>query len=94
MAETHQALPPTDGDDARRMRAEIETARSRVRNLERALDTNRGIGIAIGILMAREGLTQDDAWERLAAISQARQRKVRDVADEIVYTGQVPPAHP
>lgn len=84
---------PQDGDAADRLgqlRAEMEAARTRAGHLEKALDTNRYIGMAIGILMARENLTQDAAWDRLVTISQATQRKVRDVADEIVYTGDVP----
>ena len=81
---------PQDGDAAFRLRQELNVAHTRADNLEKALDSNRYIGMAIGILMAREGLTQDGAWERLVTISQASQRKVREVADEIVYTGQIP----
>lgn len=82
-----------DGDAALRLgrlRAELEAAQGRLAHLEKALDSNRAIGVAIGIVMAREALTQDAAWERLVTLSQARQQKVRDLADEIVYTGDVP----
>jgi AmiR/NasT family two-component response regulator len=84
--------PAPDRDAARRLRAEIAVALARIRNLERALETNRNIGVAIGILMAREGLTLERAWDRLVTFSQVSQRKVREVADEIVYTGQLPTA--
>jgi GAF domain-containing protein len=71
---------------------ESEQLRQRVANLEIALATNRHIGTAIGIVMARELLTPDQAFDRLRSISQRRRRKLRDVADEVVRTGEVPDA--
>ena len=70
-----------------------ETARYRDRaaNLEIALESNRQIGSAIGIVMARELLTADQAFERLRDVSQRQHRKLRDIADEVIRTGQLPP---
>ena len=70
----------------------LQTARQRERaaHLEIALESNRHIGSAIGILMARELLTGDQAFERLREASQRLHRKLRDVADEVISTGQLP----
>ncbi len=69
--------------------AELEDARQRIRNLETALATNRRIGIAVGIVMTRLGLTEDEAFQRLVAESQASGRKLRSVADTIVHQGDL-----
>ena len=67
------------------------TEHDRAENLERALQSNREIGVAIGILMSRCGLTEQAAFDLLRLTSQHQHRKLRDVAAEIVYTGELPP---
>ena len=62
----------------------------KVRNLEIALDTSRDIGAAIGILMARYLLTQDQGFQLLQLASQGGHRKLRDVAAEVLDTGDLP----
>lgn len=64
--------------------------RERAANLEVALESNRHIGSAVGILMARELLTADQAFERLRDTSQRLHRKLRDLADEVINTGELP----
>jgi transcriptional regulator with GAF, ATPase, and Fis domain len=54
------------------------------RNLEEALQSRGVIDQAKGILMAREGYTADEAFEILRRASQRSNRKVRDLATEIV----------
>jgi chromosome segregation ATPase len=66
---------------------QLAAAKERIANLERALETNRHIAMAIGILMARGAMTEDQAFERLRQLSQRRHVKLRDVAEEVVYTG-------
>lgn len=58
-------------------------------NLQAALDTRDVIGQAKGILMARHKLTSDDAFELLRRASQSRNQKLRDVAQDVVATGQL-----
>jgi hypothetical protein len=65
--------------------------RERAANLEVALATNRHIGSAIGIVMARELLTAEQAFDRLRDASQRQHRKLRDIAEEVIRTGQLPP---
>jgi GAF domain-containing protein len=62
-------------------------ARQRVANLERALDSNRQIGMAMGILMATHRITGDDAFALLRIASQNGNRKLAAVADEVIHTG-------
>ncbi|HEY2042114.1 MAG TPA: GAF and ANTAR domain-containing protein [Jatrophihabitans sp.] len=63
-------------------------------HLERALESNREIGTAIGILMARKLLTSEQAFDQLRVASQNLHRKLRDVADEVKNTGELPHYQP
>ena len=59
-------------------------------NLRRALESNREIGMALGILMARELHTAEQAFTRLRTASQHLHRKLHDVATEVIETGSLP----
>lgn len=59
-------------------------------NLRRALDSNRIIGAAMGILMAHHRITQEQAFTVLRTVSQNSNRKLRAVADDVVETGALP----
>jgi hypothetical protein len=59
----------------------------RVVNLERALESNRDIGVAIGVLMALHKVTREQAFDLLRMASQAKHRKVRDLAHDVAETG-------
>ncbi|MGA9872219.1 MAG: GAF and ANTAR domain-containing protein [Rhodococcus sp. (in: high G+C Gram-positive bacteria)] len=62
----------------------------RIRELATAVDTNREIGVAIGIVMSRYNLTKDAAFDMLVVASSHTNRKLRDIARETVGTGDVP----
>jgi GAF domain-containing protein len=62
----------------------------RAENLETALRTNREIGMAVGILMVRYGLTDQAAFDLLRVTSQREHRKLREIAAETVYSGELP----
>jgi GAF domain-containing protein len=66
------------------------TAERKVENLEIALESSRQIGAAMGILMARRLVTKDQAFELLKTASQHLHRKLRDIALEVIETGEVP----
>lgn len=68
-------------------RVVLDEADDRAENLQRALGTNRVIGTALGILMVQERITADQAFTRLREASQTSNRKLRDVADDVVFTG-------
>ncbi len=55
-----------------------------------ALGTSRQIGRAVGIVMARELVTEQRAFAMLQAASQRLNRKLRDVAVEVELTGSLP----
>jgi chromosome segregation ATPase len=59
------------------------------RNLELALRSSRTIGAAIGIVMAKQAVHEAEAFEILRQASMDTNRKVRDLADEVVLTGEV-----
>ena len=62
---------------------------AKAENLARALETNRHIGTAIGILMAEYKLSDDAAFDLMRATSQNTHRKIRDIADDVVLTGRL-----
>ena len=62
-------------------------ARHRAANLMRALESNREIGVAIGILMQRHHLTREQAFDVLRIASQDANRKLADIAAEVAVTG-------
>lgn len=62
-----------------------------VMQLERALESNREIGVAMGILMAQQRWSQTEAFDRLVTSSQHLNRRLRDIAAEVARTRQLPP---
>lgn len=67
----------------------MEVSRQRAENLEVALRSNREIGTAIGVLMAQHKLTRDQALELLRLASQDSNRKLAEIATEVVETGEL-----
>ena len=65
-------------------------AAERETHLENALRSRDRISQAKGILMERYKLTSDQAFTLLARASSATNRKIRDVAEEIAATGDIP----
>ncbi|MFM6850168.1 MAG: GAF and ANTAR domain-containing protein, partial [Terrabacter sp.] len=59
----------------------------RAQNLEVALHNSRTIGAAIGILTERHRIPPAHAFDRLRQASQLGNRKISDLADELVRTG-------
>jgi hypothetical protein len=59
-------------------------------HFEAALSSSRRIGTAIGIIMARELVSSDEAFQRLRTASQTLNRKLRDIAEEVERTGSLP----
>jgi AmiR/NasT family two-component response regulator len=65
---------------------------SEVENLKAALHNSRRIGIALGIIVERDRITIDQAFEVLREASQRTNRKLRDLADDVIESGVIP--HP
>jgi ANTAR domain/GAF domain len=62
-------------------------ANHKAATLQHALETNRDIGIAIGILMASHKITREAAFDLLRITSQGFHRKLREVAVDVMETG-------
>ncbi|TVR36549.1 MAG: ANTAR domain-containing protein [Nitriliruptor sp.] len=58
--------------------------------LERAIASRDIIGQAKGILIERRHLTTADAFAKLAELSQRHNIRVREIAEQIVTTGEIP----
>jgi hypothetical protein len=67
-----------------------EDEERRYENLNAALATRETIGEALGILMERERITADQAFDILRRASQHFNIKLRDVAQNLVDTGENP----
>jgi hypothetical protein len=67
-----------------------EDEERRAENLNAALGTRETIGEALGILMERERITADQAFDILRRASQHLNIKLRDVAQNLVETGESP----
>jgi hypothetical protein len=63
--------------------------RSTILNLEKALASNRQIGMAVGVIMATYRLTPERSFELLRVASMNTNRKLRDVAESVVRTGSL-----
>lgn len=69
---------------------ELDRARHEVEQLRSALQSNRTIGVAIGVLMATRHVDRDTAFAMLRTASQRRNRKLRDVAADVEFAGRIP----
>ncbi|HZZ50381.1 MAG TPA: GAF and ANTAR domain-containing protein [Pseudonocardia sp.] len=63
-------------------------------NLRQALDTSRRIGEAIGVVMSRYRITEVEAFDRLVQHSQQHNIKVRNLAEDILQSGELPTPKP
>ncbi len=73
---------------------EAEDLHVRLVHLETAVLSHEVVGRAQGILMERHRLTADEAFDRLRVTSQHLNRKLIDIAQDLVDTGReaLPPA--
>jgi hypothetical protein len=62
-------------------------SKERADNLQQALESNRDIGVAMGVLMMKHKLTRQQAFDLLRVASQHSNRKLRDIAVEVADTG-------
>jgi dsDNA-binding SOS-regulon protein len=62
----------------------INTIENRAEDLEAALASRTAINLACGVIMAQNRCTQEEAMEILTKVSSNRNRKLRDVAKELI----------
>jgi len=80
MLAAHAAVAMSDAQTAEQLRA--------------AVDSRDLIGMAKGVLIERHRLTPAQAFTLLSRASQAANRRLLDVADELVHTGALPSSSP
>jgi len=73
-------------ETARARHAELVTLRDEAESLSEALATRKVVERAKGILMEREGLSENDAFVRLRRASQSSGRPLRVVAEAVIAT--------
>jgi response regulator NasT len=71
---------------ARARHDELQALREEAESLQEALAARKVIERAKGLLMAKEGLTEDEAFSRLRRASQASQRPLKVIAEAVVAT--------
>ena len=62
----------------------INSAQSRAEDLEAAMQSRTAINLACGVIMAQNRCSQAEAMEILTKVSSNRNRKLRDVATELI----------
>jgi two-component system, response regulator PdtaR len=71
---------------ARARHEELQALREEAESLQEALAARKVIERAKGLLMAKEGLSEDEAFSRLRRASQASQRPLKVIAEAVVAT--------
>lgn len=69
----------------------LQDARDQAENLRAAMESRAAIEQAKGILIERYKVTADQAFRLLARVSMHTNRKVRDLAEHLVLTGELDP---
>lgn len=64
-------------------------ANEKAANLTKALESNREIGVAVGILMKTYDVTREGAFDLLRIASQTANRKLIDIAAEVADRGTI-----
>jgi hypothetical protein len=96
LAQSRKDLAQSQGDlaqsrhDLAESRADLVAANELSDHLQEALRTSRQIGMAIGILMERHKLTAEQAFDQLREGSSRRNVKLRDIAEQLLFTGEDP----
>lgn len=76
------------------VRHDLTSARKQASNLRIALASSRTIAVAIGITMERLQVSEQQAFDVLRRASQHGHRKIRDIAEDIVFCGVLPTTGP
>ena len=75
---------------AKLLHQRLTDAENTIQQLQLALTTSRRIGMAVGIIMARLAVSEEEAFQTLVRASQNSHRKLHDIAEDVIYTGQLP----
>lgn len=81
--------PPEDGELMGAVLDLVHDLDGQVTHLKAALQSNRRIGIAMGIVMSQLRISDDEAFAALRQVSQRTNRKLHDVAEDVIYAGHL-----
>lgn len=87
---THAGVALAAASELEQANLALSVELKRLENLHEALASRQVIGRAEGILMQRELITADEAFDLLRRASQHLNTKLREVAQIVVDTGEVP----
>jgi curved DNA-binding protein CbpA len=80
----HGAKPGGEPDHEPDLSQQVRALTAQVSQLTFARDSNRRIGMAMGILMNQCQVDEEDAFDVLRRISQNTNRKLRDIAEDVI----------
>ncbi len=80
---------PSAATEREGLARQLEKVEETNAGLLNALTSNREIGAACGILMAQRRLTYEAAFDELRRHSQQTHRKLRDVAADVLFVGDL-----
>lgn len=79
----HETWPPEAVEVVARAAESMRTLRTRVSQLEGALESRVVIEQAKGVLAERHGLTMDEAFQLLRRVARSNQLRLRDLAADV-----------
>lgn len=69
--------------------ADLRRLRDTEKQLQTALNENREVSMAVGLLMERRRLNRQQAFEVLRSTARAQRRKIADVAEEVLAAAEL-----
>lgn len=69
---------------------EIEALHATTRELQRALDADRNVSVAVGLLMAQNNLGRVEAFQTLRQTARSLRMKLADLAETFIQTRELP----
>jgi len=82
-----QLIPAIEAAIARA--ADIWNLRKSGQQLQTALNENREVSMAVGLLMARRRVSRQQAFEALRTAARTQRRKIGDVAEEVLSAAEL-----
>jgi hypothetical protein len=96
----HQSRDVEDGSPTETERFIVDTllrldeAEAEASHLKRALHHSRDIGAAVGVLMSRHRVTQEEAFQLLRRASQDQNRKLHEISLDVLRVGELSAREP
>ena len=79
-----EAVQPVDQNMIEHLEADGVLDRGKIADREAALVSYRRIGAALGVIMATQKITEEQAFQVFRGASQSRSREMRDITDDVL----------